>query len=345
MELSRHMGVTARHHVGRHRSARAQGIRRAAARCGQDRRKVHVRLTGAGVRVREASSVLDPARVHGPRRATVERRPHTRRRRPGAAGARRPGADARNRARTSIPTWPKGALDDSLGPTDRCRSGRSRRARGSRGRHFFPGSTPSLVTSLWRCRRRPCRAPGGTWMAILRGGGIFRKLERLPDRYGIRRGSSTCGAGRIPLALRANGSSIAARGPHHRISHCRSAARGRNSLEGHSAGIEMTITEDGEVSNPISASSRVSSSGRRRRSKASSRVSRPSRARPPAGRTRDGEATGERCVRSQLEEPDRQARREAGSATCSCSGSRATPVSWRNCASAGQGCGRQAATR
>ena len=28
-----------------------------------DRRKVHVRLTSAGVRVRDASSVLDPARV------------------------------------------------------------------------------------------------------------------------------------------------------------------------------------------------------------------------------------------------------------------------------------------
>ena len=29
----------------------------------KDRRRVHVRLTTAGVRVREASSVLDPARV------------------------------------------------------------------------------------------------------------------------------------------------------------------------------------------------------------------------------------------------------------------------------------------
>ena len=29
----------------------------------KDRRRVHVRLTSAGVRVREASSVLDPARV------------------------------------------------------------------------------------------------------------------------------------------------------------------------------------------------------------------------------------------------------------------------------------------
>ena len=29
----------------------------------KDRRRVHVRLTGAGVRMREASSVLDPGRV------------------------------------------------------------------------------------------------------------------------------------------------------------------------------------------------------------------------------------------------------------------------------------------
>jgi DNA-binding MarR family transcriptional regulator len=62
MELAGHMGVTAgtmslsidrlerKGYVVRHKDA-------------QDRRRVHVRLTTAGVRIREASSVLDPSRV------------------------------------------------------------------------------------------------------------------------------------------------------------------------------------------------------------------------------------------------------------------------------------------
>ena len=61
-DLARHMGVTA--------STVSLAIDRlehkgyvARLRDGVDRRRVHVRLTSAGVRIREATSVLDPPRV------------------------------------------------------------------------------------------------------------------------------------------------------------------------------------------------------------------------------------------------------------------------------------------
>ena len=62
LELSRHMGVTAgTMSVAIDRLERRGYVVR--LRDAADRRKVHVRLTSAGVRVREATSVLDPARV------------------------------------------------------------------------------------------------------------------------------------------------------------------------------------------------------------------------------------------------------------------------------------------
>jgi DNA-binding MarR family transcriptional regulator len=62
VDLSRHMGVTAgTMSVAIDRLERKGSVVR--LRDAADRRKVHVRLTSAGVRVREASSVLDPSRV------------------------------------------------------------------------------------------------------------------------------------------------------------------------------------------------------------------------------------------------------------------------------------------
>jgi DNA-binding MarR family transcriptional regulator len=62
VDLSRHMGVTpGTMSVAIDRLERKGYVVR--LRDAADRRKVHVRLTSAGVRVREASSVLDPARV------------------------------------------------------------------------------------------------------------------------------------------------------------------------------------------------------------------------------------------------------------------------------------------
>jgi MarR family transcriptional regulator, organic hydroperoxide resistance regulator len=62
MELSRHMGVTpGTMSIAIDRLERKGYVVR--LRDAADRRKVHLRLTGAGVRVRDASSVLDPARV------------------------------------------------------------------------------------------------------------------------------------------------------------------------------------------------------------------------------------------------------------------------------------------
>ena len=62
MDLARHMGVTAATmSVGVDRLERKGYVVR--LKDAKDRRRVHVRLTTAGVRVREASSVLDPARV------------------------------------------------------------------------------------------------------------------------------------------------------------------------------------------------------------------------------------------------------------------------------------------
>jgi DNA-binding MarR family transcriptional regulator len=62
MDLSRHMGVTAgTMSVAIDRLERKGYVVR--LRDATDRRKVHVRLTSAGVRIREASSVLDPERV------------------------------------------------------------------------------------------------------------------------------------------------------------------------------------------------------------------------------------------------------------------------------------------
>jgi DNA-binding MarR family transcriptional regulator len=61
-DLARHMGVTpATMSLAIDRLERKGYVAR--ARDGVDRRRVHVRLTSAGVRIREASSVLDPDRV------------------------------------------------------------------------------------------------------------------------------------------------------------------------------------------------------------------------------------------------------------------------------------------
>src|SRR5436190_18496850 len=62
MELAAHMGVTAATmSIAIDRlEKKGYAVRLKDA---TDRRRVHVRLTSAGVRVREASSVLDPARV------------------------------------------------------------------------------------------------------------------------------------------------------------------------------------------------------------------------------------------------------------------------------------------
>jgi len=61
-DLSRHMGVTpATMSLAIDRLERKGYVVR--ARDGVDRRRVHVRLTSAGVRIREATSVLDPVRV------------------------------------------------------------------------------------------------------------------------------------------------------------------------------------------------------------------------------------------------------------------------------------------
>ena len=62
MDLARHMGVTAATmSLAIDRLERKGYVVR--LRDAADRRRVHVRLTTAGVRVRDASSVLDPARV------------------------------------------------------------------------------------------------------------------------------------------------------------------------------------------------------------------------------------------------------------------------------------------
>ena len=61
-ELARHMGVTAATmSLGLDRLERKGYVAR--ARDGTDRRRVHVRLTSAGVRIRDSASVLDPSRV------------------------------------------------------------------------------------------------------------------------------------------------------------------------------------------------------------------------------------------------------------------------------------------
>jgi MarR family transcriptional regulator, organic hydroperoxide resistance regulator len=61
-ELARHMGVTpATMSLGLDRLERKGYVAR--SRDGVDRRRVHVRLTTAGVRVRDSASVLDPSRV------------------------------------------------------------------------------------------------------------------------------------------------------------------------------------------------------------------------------------------------------------------------------------------
>lgn len=62
MDLASHMGVTAATmSLSIDRLERKGYVVR--LKDAKDRRRVHVRLTTAGVRVREASSVLDPARV------------------------------------------------------------------------------------------------------------------------------------------------------------------------------------------------------------------------------------------------------------------------------------------
>jgi DNA-binding MarR family transcriptional regulator len=61
-ELARHMGVTAgTMSLALDRLERKGYVVR--LRDSADRRRVHVRLTSAGVRIREATSVLDPSRV------------------------------------------------------------------------------------------------------------------------------------------------------------------------------------------------------------------------------------------------------------------------------------------
>ena len=61
-DLARHMGVTpATMSIALDRLERKGYIVR--ARDAADRRRVHVRLTSAGVRVRDSASVLDPRRV------------------------------------------------------------------------------------------------------------------------------------------------------------------------------------------------------------------------------------------------------------------------------------------
>jgi DNA-binding MarR family transcriptional regulator len=61
-DLARHMGVTAATMSLAIDRLERKGYA-ARLRDGPDRRHVHVRLTPAGVRVRDASSVLDPPRV------------------------------------------------------------------------------------------------------------------------------------------------------------------------------------------------------------------------------------------------------------------------------------------
>ena len=62
MELATHMGVTAATmSIAIDRLEKKGYVIR--GKDAKDRRRVHVRLTSAGVRVREASSVLDPSRV------------------------------------------------------------------------------------------------------------------------------------------------------------------------------------------------------------------------------------------------------------------------------------------
>ncbi|MGH9792596.1 MAG: MarR family winged helix-turn-helix transcriptional regulator [Candidatus Acidiferrales bacterium] len=62
--LARHMGVTASTmSLSVDRLERLGYVTR--ARDAGDRRRVHLRLTSAGVRVKEAQSVLEPDRVHG----------------------------------------------------------------------------------------------------------------------------------------------------------------------------------------------------------------------------------------------------------------------------------------
>ena len=62
MELAAHMGVTAATmSIAVDRLEKKGYVVR--VKDAKDRRRVHVRLTTAGVRVREASSVLDPSRV------------------------------------------------------------------------------------------------------------------------------------------------------------------------------------------------------------------------------------------------------------------------------------------
>src|SRR3954471_20680856 len=62
MDLAAHMGVTpATMSLAIDRLERKGYVGR--LRDAKDRRRVHVRLTSAGVRVRDASSVLDPSRV------------------------------------------------------------------------------------------------------------------------------------------------------------------------------------------------------------------------------------------------------------------------------------------
>jgi MarR family transcriptional regulator, organic hydroperoxide resistance regulator len=61
-DLARHMGVTPATMSLTIDRLEGKGYV-ARTRDGADRRRVHVRLTSAGVRIKEASSVLDPSRV------------------------------------------------------------------------------------------------------------------------------------------------------------------------------------------------------------------------------------------------------------------------------------------
>ena len=221
------MGVTARHDVASPSIASSAKGYVVRLRDAADRRKVHVRLTGAGVRVREAVVGPRSGARRGARRRDC-RAPTAHAPSPAWRCWRAPPRSRCTQPRANInPTWPKEALDDSLGPTDRCRSGRSRRARGSRRRQPSQEAHHLSDVASWRCRRRPCTSllvnvdGYPAWRRDL------RKLERLPDRYGM------------PAWVEHDAGRDAFRSPSsewivHRcswsaspISHCRSAARGR----------------------------------------------------------------------------------------------------------------------
>ena len=188
VDLSRHMGVTpGTMSVAIDRLERKGYVVR--LRDAADRRKVHVRLTSAGVRVRDASSVLDPARVEALVDAPVGRRSRHARLRgwrcwptPPRLRCMRPRRRARTRA------VPKEAHDDSMGDLDTRRPRRPRCAhrpdRGQPSEEAFgvaDGARPAAAGGLfslladvdgyptWRTRSETTRAACPIAMACRRG--------------------------------------------------------------------------------------------------------------------------------------------------------------------------------